>query len=171
MLFLPTKYVSDIYHIPYKKLKKEGIKYLLFDLDNTLRYIIESTPSKKVKELLGKLKKDFTILIVSNNYKREVERYASELEIDFISFALKPTRRAIRKIKRKYDCKSFEMALIGDQLVTDILGGNREGVQTILVDPISKEDLKITSVNRKIENYIFKKYQTLGKLEKGKYYE
>ena len=56
-------------------------------------------------------------------------------------------------------------------MVTDVLAGNRYGIKTILVDPLGKKDLKITSLNRKIESTIIKHYKKKGLFERGKYYE
>ena len=47
--------------------------------------------------------------------------------------------------------KKKEMCMIGDQIVTDVLAGNRFKIMTILVDPLGEKDLKITGLNRKIE--------------------
>ena len=63
------------------------------------------------------------------------------------------------------------MCIVGDQLVTDILAGNRFKVYTVLVDPLGEKDLKITSLNRYLENKILKKTARQGTLERGKYYE
>lgn len=169
--FLPTIYVPNIYQISYQKLKKQGIKYLIFDLDNTIGKISEETPSQKTRNLFNQLKKDFTIIIVSNNVKKRVASYVDSLDVCFFSFAMKPSCRALRAIRKKFSCNKNEMIVIGDQLVTDILYGNRFHIKTILVDPLGTKDLKITGINRKIETKILKKYQKLGILERGKYYE
>ena len=63
------------------------------------------------------------------------------------------------------------MCVIGDQLMTDIFGGNRYKCFTILVDPLGKKDLKVTFVNRFIENRIINHLSKKGILERGKYYE
>ena len=63
------------------------------------------------------------------------------------------------------------MCIIGDQIVTDVLCGNRFRIKTILVDPMGNKDLKITRINRKFEDYIIKKYEKRGIFERGKYYE
>ena len=63
------------------------------------------------------------------------------------------------------------MVMIGDQIVTDILAGNRYKIKTILVDALGEKDLKITKLNRFIENKIVKRYQKKGLFERGKYYE
>ena len=56
-------------------------------------------------------------------------------------------------------------------MVTDVLAGNRYNIKTILVDPLGKKDLKITSLNRKVESRIIKHYKKKGLFERGKYYE
>ncbi len=63
------------------------------------------------------------------------------------------------------------MCIIGDQIVTDVLAGNRYHIKTILVDPLGEKDLKITALNRIIENYIVKKYSKKKIFERGKYYD
>ena len=62
------------------------------------------------------------------------------------------------------------MCMIGDQIVTDVLAGNRFRIMTVLVDPLGDADLKITGLNRKIEAKIIKKYTKAGIFERGKYY-
>jgi len=62
------------------------------------------------------------------------------------------------------------MCMIGDQIVTDVLSGNRFRIYTVLVDPLGKKDLKITGLNRKIEARIVKHYEKRGLFERGKYY-
>ena len=61
--------------------------------------------------------------------------------------------------------------MIGDQIVTDVLAGNRFKIMTILVDPLGEKDLKITGLNRKVEEKIVKRYEKRGLFERGKYYE
>ena len=84
---------------------------------------------------------------------------------------MKPSTRGLRKIKRNYNLKKKEMCMIGDQIVTDILAGNRFKIMTILVDPLGTKDLKITGINRKLEARIVKRYEKKGIFERGKYYE
>ena len=94
-----------------------------------------------------------------------------ELGIDGVGLSLKPSIKGLMKIRRKYHLKKNEMCMIGDQMVTDILSGNRYHIKTILVDPLGEKDLKITKFNRMLEEKIIKKYQKKGVFERGKYYE
>lgn len=170
-LFKPTMYKKDIFEIDYQKLKEMGITCLIFDLDNTLGLIDQKKCPVRVKKLIRRLQKDFLILINSNNTKRRLEPYLKELGIGGYSFALKPLVKNLSKIKRRYNLKKKEMVMIGDQIVTDILSGNKFRIMTILVDPLGKKDLKITGLNRQIEAKIVRHYQKRGVFERGKYYE
>lgn len=170
-IFKPNIYKKTIHDIDYQKLKEKGIKCLIFDLDNTLGLISHKTCPPETKKIIKKLKKDFLILISSNNTKSRLKPYLEELGIDGIAWSMKPSIKGLIYAKQKYKLKKKEMCIIGDQIVTDILAGNRFRIKTILVDPLGKKDLKITSLNRKIENFIVKKYEKRGLFERGKYYE
>ena len=170
MYFYPKMYQKSIKDINYSKLKKQGIKCLIYDLDNTLALIDQDVIDDDLKLFLDKLKKDFKVVIISNNTLKRVKKYADSLDCNFISFACKPLSKGFRKIKKKYNLKRSEMAMIGDQLVTDIFGANMYKMYTILVDPLAKKDLKITSFNRMLEKRILKRYAKKNIMKKGEYY-
>ncbi len=170
-IFKPSMYKKSIFDIDYKKLQDQGITCLVFDLDNTLGLISNKKCPRKTKMLLRKLQEDFLILISSNNTRSRIKPYLKDLGIEGVSWSMKPTTRGLRKIKKNYRLTKKEMCIIGDQIVTDILCGNRFRIKTILVDPMGEKDLKITKINRMFENYIIKKYEKKGIFERGKYYE
>lgn len=171
MKYIPYMYKKNIFDIPYERLKKENIKCLIFDLDNTLALINEEECPADTMKLIEELKKDFTVLIITNNTKKRVIPYQMVLGIDAIYLAMKPFTVGLRRVLRKYNLKKEEMVMIGDQLVTDIKSGIRFGIKTILVDPLGKKDLKITNFNRFIENRMIKRYSEENLLERGRYYE
>ncbi len=164
--YKPKMYQKDIFSINYNKLKDKGYKLLIFDLDNTLGRPTDVICSKEVSDFLKKLMNDFIVIVSSNSRKIRVSKFLENIKCDYVYFSLKPTLRCIRKIRKKYKIDYKDMVIIGDQIMTDILTGNRRNLLTILIDPIS-EDLKITSLNRKIEKVINKK----NNLIRGKYYE
>ena len=171
MKTLPKMYYKCVEDIDYDKLKKKNIKCILFDLDNTLAPNHENNVSDSKIKLIKKLSKNFKVYILSNNtHKKRLEEVSNKLGISYVSFALKPFKRGFSIIKKKENINYEEMCIIGDQIVTDIVGGNSLNILTILVDPLG-EDLKITSMNRKIENIFIKKLSNKGLFEKGKYYE
>jgi len=169
-IFKPNIYKKNIFEIDYNKLKKEGIKCLVYDLDNTLGLISHKNCPDETKELLNKLREDFIVVISSNNTRKRLKPYLEELNIDGVSWSMKPSIRSLIVIKNKFKLKKKEMCIIGDQIVTDILAGNRYHIKTILVDPLGEKDLKITGLNRKIEAKIVKRYEKRGLFERGKYY-
>lgn len=170
-LFMPKMYKKSIFDINYKLLKEKGIKCLIFDLDNTIALIDEHEAPTKTKKLFNKLKKDFKVIIISNNFKKRVSFYSKQLDVDFISFAMKPSTKGLFEIKLKYKYRKKDMCMIGDQVMTDILSGGKFRIFTILVDPLGERDLKITKFNRYLENIVLKKLNLKYGFEKGKYYE
>lgn len=167
----PDIYKKSIYDIDYEKLSSSGIKCLIFDLDNTLGLIDDDRCPDKTKELILKLKKEFIVVISSNNFKKRISKYLDDLKIDGKSFSLKPFTYSLKAIQKKYNLKKSQMIMIGDQLVTDVLVAKRFKIKSILVDPLGEKDLKITSVNRIIEKMIIKKLEKKDKFMKGSYYE
>ena len=169
-LFRPDMYKKNIFEIDYKKLKKDGIKCLIFDLDNTLGLIEHEKCPEETRKLIKELEKEFLIFISSNNTQQRIDPYLEDLGIKGVAWSLKPSTRSLRKIRKNEKLKKDEMVMIGDQIVTDILAGKRYKIKTILVDPLGKKDLKITGLNRLIENKIVKYYEKRDLFERGKYY-
>ena len=169
-LFRPDMYKKNIFEIDYKKLKKDGIKCLIFDLDNTLGLIEHEKCPEETRKLIKELEKDFLIFISSNNTQQRIDPYLEDLGIKGVAWSLKPSTRSLRKIRKNEKLKKDEMVMIGDQIVTDILARKWYKIKTILVDPLGKKDLKITGLNRLIENKIVKYYEKRDLFERGKYY-
>ena len=159
--YIPDIYAKSIYDINYDNLKERGIKCILFDLDNTLVPTHTKDPSKKLLDFMEKLKDDdFTLIIYSNSGSRRVSNVASKLGLEFYHFVKKP-----------YRFSQSEMAIVGDQLLTDMAFGNRVGITTILVNQLSLKDGFFTKFNRIRERKILKKLYKNNLFVKGKYYE
>ncbi len=165
--FTPKMYYQDIFHINYALLKEKKIKVLIFDLDNTIIKIGDDLPSQEVVDLFSSLSKDFTLLIASNNIKPRVRRIGNYLGIHSFYSTLKPTKRLKRLLIKELDNGFNEMAIIGDQIVTDIYLGNKLNIYSILVDPMGDKDMFVTYFNRWLEKRIMKRI----KLKRGGYYE
>lgn len=154
--FIPNMYVPSIYQIDLEALKQQGITSIIVDLDNTL---VESTQLDAPPQLLDWFRKlrqeEFRVMIVSNNSKHRVTRFAQPLSIPYIYTARKPLSFAFRKAIQHLACRRDEIAVVGDQLLTDVLGGNRMGLFTILVVPVSQSEGWLTRTNRRLESLIF----------------
>ena len=144
----------------------------LIDLDNTIVPITMKKPNKKIKELFDDLKtKGFRIIIFSNSRKTRVKPFKDELDVDCCALAMKPFKKKYLKVLDEYKLNVANVACIGDQLITDIQGGNKVGITTILVNPIGTKESKPTKINRHFEKRILKKLRDNDLFTKGKYYE
>jgi HAD superfamily phosphatase (TIGR01668 family) len=170
--YIPDMYQKSIYTIDYNKLKANGIKCILIDLDNTLVPTSLDYPTKNNIELINELKEmGFKIILFSNSPKKRVKPFKDELQVDASASSMKPLKRKFLKVLNEYKYEQNEVAIIGDQILTDILGGNKVGITTILVNPVSSKDLLFTSLNRYLENRIINKLSKNNLFTKGKYYE
>lgn len=170
-IFKPKLYYKSIYDINYNKLKEMGITCLIFDLDNTLGTVDYKNSPRKTKALIKELQEDFLILICSNNTRSRIKPYLEDLHVGGLAWGFKPLTIGLERLRRDYHLLKKEMCIIGDQLVTDILAGNRYHITTVLVDPMGEKDLRITGINRELEKRIINRYQRKGLFERGKYYE
>ena len=165
--YKPNMYYKSIFDINYNKLKSDNIKVLIFDLDNTIMTIDEDLPKDDVVELFKKINKDFKVFIASNNLKERVRRIGNYLGVHAFYLVRKPSGKIKKLLLKKCSVEMNEVAVIGDQIMTDINMGNKLGMQTILVDPMGKKDLKITFFNRCMEKIVLK----IIKVKRGNYYE
>jgi|SRR5690554_4024887 len=150
-LYIPHEFYKNIFEINYDLLKQRGIKALFFDLDNTLIDYNTEQLSLSTISFLSNLKKDFKIVIVSNNSKKRVSRALGGL-FPFVSRAFKPLKGGFRKALKLVNVESSEIAVIGDQLMTDIRGSNSMGFYNILILPLMvSSDAWTTRVNRYFE--------------------
>lgn len=170
--FIPDMYQKSIYTIDYKKLKSLGIKCLLLDLDNTLvPHTVHKLP-RKVKDLVERLKDmGFRVILFSNGRKSRLKKHKEYLEVDCAAFSMKPLSRKYKKVLKEYKLNENEVAAIGDQILTDVLGGNIVGITTILVNPISLKDHLSTKLSRFIEKIIIARAVKKKLFKRGHYYD
>lgn len=170
--FVPDKYFKSIYDINYNSLKKSGIKCIIFDLSNTVAPDSIKSPVRKVKDLFEDLKDmGFKLVIMSNNFKKEVIPFKELLCVDSCYLAFKPMKRKYKKIMKVYDLKDNQIACVGDQLFFDIYGANRMNFTSILVNPISTDEFAVTRINRKFESIVISRLTKKDLFKRGRYYE
>ncbi len=164
--FLPDDYFQSIFHITPEYLKQKNIKGIITDLDNTL---VEWNRPEATPELTNWFKEmrnhGIQIVIVSNNNKKRVHKFASPLGIPYVYRARKPLGKAFRKALTVLNLPKENTVVIGDQLLTDIYGGNKAGFYTILVVPVAESDGFATKFNRMIERKIFRHLDKKGLLQ------
>ncbi|PUB12244.1 YqeG family HAD IIIA-type phosphatase [Paenisporosarcina sp. OV554] len=161
--FLPNEFVKSVFDISPERLLEKGIRGIITDLDNTL--VEWDRPEATPKLVIWfKSMKDagIQVTIVSNNNELRVKSFADPLGIPFIYRARKPMGKAFLKALHTMDVKREEVVVIGDQLLTDVVGGNRIKLHTILVLPVAKSDGFFTRFNRLVERRIFKALKRKG---------
>lgn len=170
--YVPDIYAQSIYRIDYESLINNGIKLIIFDLDNTIATVETKEPKEEAINLMFKLKElGLKPIIMSNSTKKRVEPFRNKLEIDSCANAMKPLKKNYKKILNMYRVSPEQVASVGDQLLTDIKGANKMGLTSILVNPISKKDGKFTILNRFIEKKLMFILEKRDLFKKGKYYE
>lgn len=160
MILYPKLYLNKVTDITINILKKHNIKGLILDVDNTLldldKNILEGA-EEWCKELQGQGVKFY---VVSNSNKKEkVKMVASKLGIPYIFFAMKPLKKGLNEAKNGMNIPNENIAVVGDQIFTDVLGANRCKMTSILVKPIAEKDIFITVIKRPLEKYIIKQYE------------
>ncbi|MBA2869815.1 hypothetical protein HNQ85_000073 [Anoxybacillus calidus] len=161
--FLPNEHVKSIFDITPETLKEKGIKGIITDLDNTLIEWDRPTATPDLVKWFENMRNQgIQVTIVSNNNEKRVKSFAEPLNIPFIFEARKPLTRAFQRALQLMKLKKEEVVVIGDQLLTDVLGGNRFGVHTILVVPVADTDGFFTRINRKIERKILNMMKQKG---------
>lgn len=169
-IYVPDSYKEKIFDVNFELLKSKGITHLLFDLDNTLLPFNKKECSNEIKELIEKLKNDFSVIIFSNSTKKRVKRVADELAVSYVYLAFKPSPKKFNELITKNHLNENQLAIIGDQIVTDIKGGNNVGITTILVNPLTKYDPIWTKIGRIREKRIIKKLRKKN-LFSGRFYD
>ena len=163
--FLPDQHVKSIFEIQPESLKEKGVKGIITDLDNTLVEWDRPNATPKLIEWFDNMRRhEILVTIVSNNNEKRVRAFSDPLQIPFIFQARKPMTRAFNKALKQMGLRKEETVVIGDQLLTDVLGGNRSGFHTVLVVPVAQTDGFVTRFNRKVERRILNWFRKQGKL-------
>nr|WP_317282429.1 YqeG family HAD IIIA-type phosphatase [uncultured Sellimonas sp.] len=156
--FFPDDYIASTYKIPFEKLYEEGIRGVIFDIDNTL--VPHGAPADdRAKKLFLKLKKlGYECCLLSNNQETRVKMFNEEIGVHYIFNAHKPSVKNYEKAMRLMGTDKKTTLFVGDQLFTDVWGAKRCGIRNILVRPIHpKEEIQIV-LKRYLEKIVLHFY-------------
>jgi len=152
---IPNQHLENIFELDPDYLWEQGIRGIITDLDNTLVPWSDRTVTPKLAEWFTGLKsRGFKLCIVSNNSRDSGGEVARELEIPAIWYAVKPRVRSFKRVLDEMQLSPDQVAVIGDQIFTDVLGGNRLGLYTIKVTPISEKEFVWTKLMRMLERML-----------------
>jgi len=157
--FYPDLKVDKIQDIDLDFLEKNNIKGFVLDINNTLVPEHAEEADDKALQWIEKIKKKgFKACIVSNASEKRVVRFNERLKLNAIHRASKPGRKSFLKAMELMGTKPSETAVIGDQIFTDIYGGNRLNMFTILVKPIDSREFIGVRIKRAFEGIVLASY-------------
>ena len=159
-MFFPDTYVASTYVIDFEKLYEDGVRGLIFDIDNTLVPHGEPADQRAVA-LFAKLKEiGFECCLISNNQEPRVKMFNEKIQVNYVYNAHKPSVKNYFKAIGIMGTDQSNTVFRGDQLFTDVWGAKRSGIRNILVKPIyPKEEIQIVLKRylEKIVLYFYKK--------------
>lgn len=165
-MFFPDRYVASTYVIDFEKLYEEGIRGLIFDIDNTL--VPHGAPAdERAIALFQRLKAiGFQCCLISNNQEPRVKMFNEPIQVSYVYDAHKPSTKNYKKAMEIMGTDEKTTVFIGDQLFTDVWGAKRTGIANILVKPIHpKEEIQIV-IKRRLEKIVLFCYKRSLKKEK-----
>jgi HAD superfamily phosphatase (TIGR01668 family) len=158
----PNEYLKSIYDIKPEALLEKGIKNLIIDIDNTLSEWGAKRPGMESCSWIdGMRHKGFKICILSNSSNKRIKAYCAGIDVLFVENVRKPMKSSFRRAMAVLGSAKNDTCVIGDQVFTDIAGGNSCGMHTILVQPVDKNEFFFTRLMRKLEKRIIKKYMDM----------
>lgn len=135
---IPDRVFDRYSDITAQMLLDRGVKLLLCDLDYTLAPRAVAVPNDALRRWLDEMRTaGITVMILSNNRSGErVNTFCKDLRIPYVGHAGKPSRRGYREAMQKAGVSTAQTAMLGDKLLTDVLGAKRSGVLALMVEPM-----------------------------------
>jgi hypothetical protein len=155
----PDVILDDVYEIDFDKLRKRNIKGIIFDIDNTLVSYKQEKPTENVAALMEKLTGEgFKICFVSNNTKERVDIFNGGFEFFSFAAAKKPFVKYIIEAQKAMELPRENIALVGDQIFTDVAAAKRAKIMAVLVKPIEPVETLFFRFKRFLEKPLIKRY-------------
>lgn len=159
-MFIPDIKLEKVTDIKIELLKKYGIDAVILDVDNTLSTHHGQVLTDGLEDWLSyMIDGGIKLTILSNSKRKRVEPFAKKIKLPFISLGLKPLPFGYLRAVKSLGTKRKNTAIVGDQIFTDIIGGNAVGVKTVLLTPIKPEDGWSFKLRRKLEKIIIKLFK------------
>ena len=154
----PYEYVESVFSIDYNKLYNIGYRGIIFDVDNTLVHHGEDS-TKEIDELFKIIHSiGLKTILLSDNSEERMKRFIRNIDSLYIHEANKPSVANFLKAVEILNIKKEEAVVVGDQILRDIYGANKSGIDNILVKYMRYENEAKVGVRRNIEKIILKFY-------------
>ncbi len=163
---IPYRVAENVYEIDNEFYKKENVKTIFIDLDNTLDCVKVPEPNQRSIDVINRLKEEFHVIIVSNNHHNRVKRYVDCIDpnLEYVYHSGKPLTGRMEKYIRVHHIDKETTMLIGDQIYTDVKFANKIGIRIVLTYPLEKVDRWVTYINRKRDIRMREKLKKENKL-------
>lgn len=160
--FYPDEWVQSSWGIDYERLRQEGYRGIIFDIDNTLS-VHGGPPPPQTQELFERLRAlGFSTCLLSNNKEERVKSFAVAVNSPYIYKAGKPSVHGYEQAMERMGTDRENTVFVGDQLFTDVFGARRTGIYSILVEPIDPhEEIQIV-LKRYLEKIVLFFYKKRG---------
>lgn len=156
-MFKPNIKLKKITDITVPLLEKYGINALILDVDNTLSTHHGQVLTEGLQQWLELMRENsIKMTVLSNSKSKRLEPFAKKIGLDYISLGLKPLPFGFWRALKRLNTKRKTTAIVGDQIFTDVLGGNIVGLKTIMLTPIKPETSLRFRIKRKLESYLIK---------------
>jgi uncharacterized protein len=153
----PDRFAPRLHDVLHEDLEAAGIRGLIVDLDNTLLGYRETELAQEHIAWVARAHdRGFQIIMLSNNFSERVTSIAAQLNVRCIPNALKPLPFGFMRAMRGLNLHRSQIAVVGDQLFTDVLGAKFCGLYTILTEPIEAKDLPLTTFFRFFERMMLR---------------
>ena len=157
--FYPDSYFHSVWELSPEFFRARGITHVIFDIDDTLVHHSLASPTDEVIALFEQLQTaQITCALISNNVKERAEAFNRPLNVFYTYLSHKPQKRAIRPFLERFGVPPEQIALVGDQIFTDVWLARRTGVYAVLVDPIGKFQTRFFYLKRALEKPILRSY-------------
>lgn len=158
-MLIPDLYLSSVFDITPDVLNNMGVEALILDVDNTLREYRGENPYDGVVEWVnGMQNAGIQLIVASNNFHSSIKPFASLLHLNYVAMSLKPLPFGLKKALKLLKIDKDKVAIVGDQIFTDIFGGKLNGFKTILVKPFIEEKGHFWRIKRLLEKPFIIRY-------------
>ncbi len=141
-LLMPRYRFKSVLDVTPADLQKMGAKAVGLDIDNTLAPDGTMKFIDGAKEWIDNIQDaGFPIMLISNGTILRVAPIAKKFGLPYVSLSMKPFTRGLLRAAKRMGVEITELAMLGDQLFSDIKAANRCGAIAVRIDPLPMKSL------------------------------
>lgn len=154
-LFIPDFYVEELLDVDWTFLKDQGVRHVYLDIDNTLELQGARQAGPRTQAICQSvLDAGLGLSVLSNAATERARTFCAPLGLDYLGQAAKPLTGRMRQDMEAKGLKPQELALVGDQIFTDLWCARALGCQAVLVHRLGGQEGFWLRVKRKLEKFL-----------------